>query len=123
MNKVRTTTYGKVTIANKVSQSDIEGKVIRQNETYTVIDNELLKNLTLSKTILHPGKMTTGHSHEGLEEVYFFIEGTAVMVVDDHEFVATAGSIFLIPAGAFHQVRNLSTSDTSFICVFQKYER
>jgi mannose-6-phosphate isomerase-like protein (cupin superfamily) len=112
----------------KVNKEDIGGEIIRDTHVYQVIDNKFLNNLTLSKTILYPLERTTGHSHDGLEEVYFFISGMGRMQLD-HENTETmlsvrAGDIVLIPAGAYHRVYN-DTDDQNleFICVFQKYER
>ena len=56
----------------KVNTQDIGGEIIRDTHVYQVIDNKFLSNLTLSKTILSPWQETSGHSHDGLEEVYFF---------------------------------------------------
>ena len=50
--------------------NNIDGKVIKDNETYLLKDNTSLKNLVVSTTTLHPGKSTRGHSHSGQEEVY-----------------------------------------------------
>ena len=107
-----------------VSVNKLNGEIIRDNETYIVEDNTSLKNLTLSKTILHGGKCTTGHSHEGLEEVYFFKKGVGIMQIDEKKFEVSEGSIVCIPSGAFHKVFNDSTiEELVFVCVFQKYER
>ena len=54
---------------------DPGARIVKENETYTVIDNTLLNGLVVSKTILHPEKMTTGHKHPGQEEVYHFTNG------------------------------------------------
>ena len=94
----------------KVNKEDIGGEIIRDTNVYQVIDNNFLKNLTLSKTILYPLERTSGHSHDGLEEVYFFISGDGRMQLD-HENSSTmlsvrAGDIVLIPAGAYHRVYN-----------------
>lgn len=114
----------------KVNVNDINGKIIRDNETYIVEDNTFLNNLVLSKTTLHPGKETTGHSHAGLEEVYFFIKGTGRMVlktdIEEKHLSVNEGDVVLIPDGAFHKVFNTYdgvTEDLEFVCVFQKYER
>ena len=114
----------------KVTVKNIEGKIIRNNETYIVEDNTTLNNLVLSKTTLHPGKQTTGHSHAGLEEVYYFIEGFGEMLLknetEEKRFTVKGGDIVLIPDGDFHQVFNTSDwseDDLVFVCVFQKYER
>ena len=108
----------------RVTQEDIAGEIIRDTEVYQVIDNKFLNNLTLSKTILYPTQKTSGHGHEGLEEVYFFKTGTGIMKLDDAEFPVMAGDIVLIPAGAFHQVfNNMADEDLEFVCVFQSYTR
>ena len=108
----------------RVNKEDIGGKLIRDTEIYQVIDNNLLNNLTLSKTILYPLQKTSGHSHEGLEEVYFFQYGIGRMQLDDEFIQVKEGDIVLIPAGAYHRVYNdMTDEDLEFICVFQKYER
>ena len=112
----------------KVNQRDINGEIIRDTEVYQVIDNNLLNNLTLSKTVLYPLQRTGGHSHEGLEEVYFFTSGSGRMQLD-HENTETmlsvrSGDIVLIPAGAYHRVYNDQHNENlEFVCVFQRYDR
>ena len=98
---------------------DIGGKVVKSNETYTVIDNTTLNGLVLSKTILHPEKSTTGHSHAGQEEVYQFVYGKGKMEVGGTTYRVEGGDVILIPDGAFHKVYNTSQhEDLTFICVF-----
>lgn len=109
----------------KVQTNKLYGTVIRDTDVYTVEDNNFLKNLTLSKTILHPGKCTSGHSHPGLEEVYFFLDGYGRMQLDEETFYVGPGDIVLIPDGAFHKVFNDTgeSIDLIFNCVFQSYQR
>ena len=108
----------------RVNTEDIGGEIIRDTHVYQVIDNKFLNNLTLSKTVLHPWQETSGHSHPGLEEVYFFQSGTGRMQLDDEFINVTVGDIVLIPEGAFHKVYNDNqTDDLTFVCVFQSYER
>lgn len=106
----------------KYTSTDIGGKIVKSNEVYTIYDNSYLSNLVLSQTILHVGKETTGHSHPGQEEVYFFVSGTGKMIVDHfafyHEIEVKSGDIVLIPDGAFHKVYNTGSSDLIFNCVF-----
>ena len=59
----------------KINLNNQDSKVVKQNDTYTLIDNTELNNLVVSKTILHPKKSTTGHNHKGQEEVYQFVSG------------------------------------------------
>jgi mannose-6-phosphate isomerase-like protein (cupin superfamily) len=97
------------------------GKVVKQSDVYTVTDVSKLDNLVVSKTVLHPGKETGGHSHGGAEEVYFFMEGKGKMQLDEEKFNVNAKDIVLIPKGSFHKVFNNSKSDLVFVCVFEKY--
>ena len=102
----------------KIKLNDQDSNILKQNETYTLVDNTLLNNLVVSKTILHSGKNTTGHNHPGQEEVYYFVSGEGYMVVGDEEIDVAAGSIVLIPDGHFHKVWNTGLEDLVFVCVF-----
>ena len=107
--------------ANKGCKARLEsigGKIVKNNNTYVLTDNNLLKNLVLSSTDLHPGKETRGHSHKGQEEVYIFVSGEATMQIDDKFYEAATGDIFLIEDGAFHKVINKTNKDVKFVCVF-----
>ena len=98
---------------------NIGGTIVKDNETYTVIDNTSLNGLVVSKTILHSGKETTGHKHPGQEEVYQFIHGHGRMQLNEDIFPVQANDIVLIQDGVFHKVINDSNvEDLIFLCVF-----
>jgi quercetin dioxygenase-like cupin family protein len=108
----------------KITTDILQGNVIRDTEVYVVEDNRFLKNMVVSKTVLHPGQETAGHSHPGLEEVYFFKSGVGTMQLNEDVFTVQTGDIVMIPDGAFHKVFNQnSKQDLVFNCVFQSYER
>ena len=65
----------------KLNRDNISGRVVKSNDVYTVIDNTDLTGLVVSKTVLHPQKETTGHSHAGQEEVYQFAYGTGTCLL------------------------------------------
>jgi len=102
----------------KLGNYDIQGNIVKDNETYIVKDNNTLKNLVVSTTCLHPKMSTSGHKHPGQEEVYTFMFGQGEMEIDDTRFPVTAGDIVIIPDGAFHRVHNTHAVDLSFVCVF-----
>jgi mannose-6-phosphate isomerase-like protein (cupin superfamily) len=97
---------------------DVGGEIVKDNETYLLKDNKTLNNLVLSSTRLYRGQSTRGHSHVGQEEVYFFVQGTGIMLVDEQKFRVNAGDIILIPDGAFHRVINDGEMHLLFNCVF-----
>ncbi len=59
----------------KIELNEKDSTILKQNKTYTLVDNTKLNNLVVSKTILHPQQNTNGHNHVGKEEVYHFISG------------------------------------------------
>jgi len=99
----------------------LEGNVIKDNDTYTIVDNTDLKELTVSTTTLKPSQETTGHSHDGIEEVYTFLSGQGRMIIGDEEYYAEKSKTFIIPDGKFHKVINSSEhEDLLFLCVFNQ---
>ena len=98
--------------------NNIEGKIVKDNETYLLKDNTSLKNLVVSSTTLHPGKSTRGHSHPGKEEVYMIMSGSGKMQLDDHEFDISGGEMVLIEDGVFHRVYNTGDIDLYMVCIF-----
>ncbi len=101
----------------KYNVMDIGGEVIKDNETYILKDNKLLKNLVLSSTQLHPGQTTRGHKHEGQEEVYYFVKGSGTMWLDEKEMFVQEGDIVLIEDGVHHKV-SCGPHGLYFVCVF-----
>jgi len=101
----------------KLSIDDIGGEIAKQDERYTVKDNTHLNNLVVSSTDLHPKMSTSGHSHAGQEEVYYFIKGSGKMELDDKTFTVKAGDVVLIEDGVFHRV-HAGPRGIYFVCVF-----
>ena len=87
---------------------NIGGSAIKDDKTYLLKDNKTLKNLVLSSTLLKPNKETRGHSHEGQEEVYYFVDGEGQMILGEESFHVASGDVVLIPDGVFHKVINPS---------------
>ena len=102
----------------KVPTNNIGGEIVKDNETYLLRDNKLLKNLVVSSTLLLPEKETRGHSHDGQEEVYFFQYGYGEMTLGEETFPVAGGETVLIPDGAFHKVKNTWSQPLYFVCVF-----
>jgi len=101
----------------KLSIRNIGGEIVKQDERYIVTDNKTLKNLVLSSTKLNPKMSTSGHSHAGQEEVYYFIDGSGRMELDDETINVMQGDIVLIEDGVFHRV-HAGPKGCYFVCVF-----
>jgi len=101
----------------RLSISDIGGEVVKEDDRYKVIDNKTLNNLVVSSTQLYAGKSTSGHSHKGQEEVYYFVHGSGKMELDEESISVRAGDVVLIEDGVFHRV-HAGHHGCYFVCVF-----
>jgi len=101
----------------KFNINDIGGKIAKEDERYVVKDNTHLNNLVLSSTDLQPYKSTSGHKHEGQEEVYYFISGSGKMDLDDKTISVKQNDVVLIEDGVFHRVHS-GPNGCYFVCVF-----
>ena len=97
---------------------DIGGKIVKQDDRYVVQDNTELNNLVISSTTLFPFKSTSGHKHEGQEEVYIFIKGHGIMYLDDMPMRVGPGDTVPIHDGVHHRVEAMEDG-CYFICVFE----
>ena len=98
--------------------NNIDGEIVKDDDTYLLKDNTSLKNLVVSSTTLHPGKSTRGHSHPGKEEVYMIMSSTGRMQLDDTEFDISGGEMILIEEGVFHRVHNTRSEALYIVCIF-----
>ena len=101
----------------KVNIDNIGGDIVKDNETYLLKDNKLLKNLVLSSTDLKPNMSTRGHKHEGQEEVYYFVKGQGTMELDNKKIKVDPGDVVLIEDGVFHRV-HANEQGCYCVCVF-----
>ena len=83
----------------RVTINDIGGTVAKEDERYVV-------------------KATSGHSHPGQEEVYYFIEGIGKMELGNDTIKVQPGDVVLIEDGVFHRVHAGMYEEMYFVCVF-----
>lgn len=73
--------------------------------------------LTAGIAQLEPGGHLALHRHDPAE-LYFLLEGEAVVTIDGAEFPVAAGACVFIPGDAEHGIRNESASLVRFLYVF-----
>lgn len=108
-----------------------ESELVVDNETYKIQDLHLYDQRgrivrTISTTILHRRKQTSGHINTILRganidetELYQFIEGTGIMLLDKLAINVNAGDWVYVEKGRFHKVINTSNaSDLIFMTYF-----
>ncbi|MCP4684827.1 MAG: cupin domain-containing protein [bacterium] len=71
---------------------------------------------SLAHAIVEPGKASVRHRLK-TDEVYYILEGTGEMHVDDETESVSAGDAVEIPPGAEQWIRNTGTGDLAFLCI------
>jgi mannose-6-phosphate isomerase-like protein (cupin superfamily) len=75
------------------------------------------RNIWLGIDEIQPRNSSNGHSHEGQEEVFFFLSGEGRVKVNEEEIDVETGHCVLCPMGSFHQVINRGDTILRFIAV------
>lgn len=98
-------------LAEQVPFTTADGSKIR-----SIIDatNTPVENQSLAEASLPAGAESQRHYHKLSEEIYFMLEGEAIIEVDGLERVVGPNDAILIPAGAWHQIT--ATSQIRFLC-------
>ena len=102
----------------KIHIENIGGETVKSDHRYVVKDNKTLNNLVVSSTRLKRQQSTTGHAHVGQEEVYYFVNGTGMMYLNNVPRKVGPGDVVLIEDGVHHKVVNDTTDSLYFVCVF-----
>ena len=88
-----------------------DGSTIRSIHDRT---NAPVEKHSLAEATMTPGQATERHHHKLCEEIYFLLEGTALMDVDGETREVGPGDAILIPAGSRHQIT--ARSKLRFLC-------
>ena len=98
-------------LANQKPFTTADGSTIR-----SILDatNAPVEKQSLAEASLPKGGQTERHYHKLSEEIYFILEGEAMMEIDGDTQVVTSNDAILIPAGAWHQIT--ATTGIRFLC-------
>lgn len=77
---------------------------------------EGLEEASQGLLILDVGKAMDDHVHEKSIEMFFPIEGRAVLVIGNEEYPVEPGIVACVPKGVYHYLKNVS--DVTFKTVF-----
>ena len=70
---------------------------------------------------LEPGNTVGEHVHDTDSEVFYVMEGEAVMIEDGRRYPVSAGDIEYCPKGHSHGIENLSDRPMTFLALQFKY--
>ncbi len=79
--------------------------------------NSCIEKQSLAEARLPPGGQTTPHYHRVTEEIYYILEGTGRMLLDeDDQRDVGPGDAIAIPPGLVHTITNTGDSELKFLC-------
>jgi len=73
---------------------------------------------------LRPGEYMAdkAHGHLEVDETFYFMEGNGTMIIDEKEYDAPQGSVFLVEPKEMHNIKNSSKNDLKIIFIKSKYK-
>jgi quercetin dioxygenase-like cupin family protein len=80
-------------------------------------DNVDSERVTLSYVELEPGGHTDPHSHDNMEQAFYFTKGRGVMMVDKKEYPVGPGTAVHVPLNTIHSYRNAGRSSLFFLLI------
>lgn len=90
-----------------------DGSEIRELLAYR---NSCIRKQTLAEARLPPGCSTLKHHHLKSEEIYYILEGEALMHLGEETTRVGPGDAIAIPPGTPHQITNRGASVLRFLC-------
>lgn len=78
---------------------------------------------SIAHAVLKPGCESLPHRLKGSSEVYFILEGEALMTIEAERSRVGQGQAILIPRGSWQQIRNIGSDDLKFLCIVYPYWR
>jgi mannose-6-phosphate isomerase-like protein (cupin superfamily) len=61
------------------------------------------------------------HGHNIVDETFYFVEGDGIMIINDKEYLAPQGSVFLLEPQEMHNIRNDSDRPIKVIFIKGSY--
>jgi mannose-6-phosphate isomerase-like protein (cupin superfamily) len=74
------------------------------------------RHQSLAEATLRPGRTTRSHRHARAEEIYYVLQGEALLTVDHENQPVGRGDAVLIPPGSWHCITNTGDGDLVFLC-------
>jgi mannose-6-phosphate isomerase-like protein (cupin superfamily) len=78
--------------------------------------NSSILRQSLAEATIGPGASTQAHYHPGTEEIYYILQGSAIMAIGEEKRVVGVGDAISIPPGDRHQILNTGSGDLVFLC-------
>jgi mannose-6-phosphate isomerase-like protein (cupin superfamily) len=75
-------------------------------------------NMQLVVMCLQPGDDIPAEIHEDIEQFFRIEQGTAKVIIDEETFEVSDDEVFIVPAGAKHQVINAGDGELKLYTIY-----
>ena len=65
--------------------------------------------LLVGLNAFEPGQVHELHSHEGMDKLYYVLEGEGIFLLEGRQLPTSAGDLMVAPEGVPHGIRNTGT--------------
>lgn len=103
----------KIIKAGEINETLAHGSVPRRS--LIKVGDSKTKLQTINDAYLEPGVGFEPHVHKDCEEVYYFLEGTGEMVIDNNKIQVGKGVCILVEADESHGLTNTGGTRLRFI--------
>ncbi|MFW9846705.1 MAG: cupin domain-containing protein [Candidatus Thorarchaeota archaeon] len=95
----------------------LDGTVLRELLNPLHEEMDLKMDYSIAHAIVRPGKSSMPHRFFEASEVYYILQGTGTMHIDDHTAEVAPGDVVYIPPKGVQYIENNGTSDLVFLCM------
>jgi mannose-6-phosphate isomerase-like protein (cupin superfamily) len=99
----------------------LDGTILRELLNPLRDGTELKLRYSVAHAIIPADKASLPHRLTKASEVYYFLQGTGVMYIDDKSHQVGAGSLVYVPPNAIQYVKNTGDQDIAFLCIVDPY--
>ncbi len=101
----------------------LDGTILRELLNPLRDGTALKLRYSIAHALVPAGKSSLPHRLTKASEVYYFLEGTGVMHIDDETIKVGPGSLVYVPPNATQYLENTGDQDIVFLCIVDPYWR
>ncbi len=101
----------------------LDGTILRELLNPLRDGSELKLRYSIAHASVPAGKSSLPHRLTKASEVYYFLEGSGMMHIDDETQEVGPGSLVYVPPNATQYLKNTGKSEIIFLCIVDPYWR
>jgi mannose-6-phosphate isomerase-like protein (cupin superfamily) len=95
----------------------LDGTLLRELINPRHEKEDLKLDYSIAHAVVRPGKTSLPHRFFEASEVYYIIQGTGIMHIDDEAEAVSPGDVVYIPPKGNQYIENTGGSDLVFLCM------